>query len=254
MNDRRNVYIGLQVARTTGATVGVITFEPKGTDVRDQLTFFTSGASIFLDEFVCDPQGTSCEDASSGGTSEIQGAARVDAAGITIEISHPLSSADRAHDFSLKVGDTIPFSLTLGLTCAETPFEPTCLQPATQVTDRIVVAGPPKPKPQPRVGVMQRVWMSRPASETAVKSFHRANGIQANFVFRVLPVAGSRLQVRWFVNGRPGRILVKARARRISTFMLSDTALPPGMYKCVLYVRPPGGANVAIATASARVS
>ena len=104
----------------------------------------------------------------------------------------------------------------------------------------------------PRQGVIQRAWMSHPGSTKPVSRFRDRKGVQANFLFRVLPVPGSRLQTQWITPDKASPRKTAERARRVTTYITSDR-LTSGIYKCVLSIRPPGGRFVAVATARARV-
>ena len=80
----------------------------------------------------------------------------------------------------------------------------------------------------PRHGSLAR------ASMTKVR-----NGLRATFVFRALPVTGSRVQIVWRVNGRQFANPSYGVARTVSSTALG---LGKGLYTAQLRVRPPGGA------------
>jgi hypothetical protein len=71
----------------------------------------------FTDKFCTEGNGTEqycwAHDADSGGTSDGAGALRNDGGYTTYELSHPLNSADDAHDFSLNAGDKVGLLLIL---------------------------------------------------------------------------------------------------------------------------------------------
>jgi hypothetical protein len=107
----------------------------------------------------------------------------------------------------------------------------------------------------PRQGVIQRAWMSIPGSRRAVSRVRATNALIANFTFRALPVSGSELEVRWFVNGKRQTEFTHSepRIRYVRSSISSGRGISRGAYKTVLYVRPPGRRFTPVAAARARV-
>jgi hypothetical protein len=93
--------------------------------------------------------------------------------------------------------------------------------------------------PGPRHGSVARASMAKVR-----------NGLRATFVFRALPVTGSRVRIVWKVNGRqfaqPGYGVVRT---------ISSTALGlgKGLYTAQLQVRPPGAAWKTISSVRRRL-
>ena len=101
--------------------------------------------SIFLDQFFSTaPLSFGLIDVSDGGTNDGAGAFS-NGGGVTVhEFSHPLDSADDAHDFSLQPGDTVGFTLFIrllggGLPITDTTF-PAPLPQANNYGDIIVAS------------------------------------------------------------------------------------------------------------------
>ena len=77
------------------------------------------------------------------------------------------------------------------------------------------------------------------------------NGLRARFTFREQPVAGSRVQVVFKVNGRQfAQRTFPANAR---TVIVTATGLGKGLYSAQLRVRPPGAAWRTLATVRRRL-
>ena len=130
-NDANNLYLAVVVESTQFASSSVAftfdndhdgnLFEPGD----DDLVVNSDGA--FFDKFISDCVGTFCSelDASAGGTSDGEAAAGTNGVISLYELSHPLDDADNAHDFSLRAGDTVGFTLTITLCnqgCVQTFF------------------------------------------------------------------------------------------------------------------------------------
>ena len=253
MNDETSLFVALRIGRSTGAEPGgtsaTVIFDPVS-GLADWLAAYWDDQGWHYRDGFCE---TSCTpgagggfDTSFGGNFDIEGAAVSTPAETTIEFSHPLNSPDRRHDFSLKPGDSVGFTLYLNLTC-HVVNTPDCAQPNTVLRQTLVVAAPPA-----RAGVISRAWMSLPGRAAPVGRVRRATGLQANFVFGLRPIAGSTLQVRWFVNGKAGRAVPKDLATRVTSTMFS-APLANGRYKAVLSVRPPGGSFTPVGSARATV-
>ncbi len=132
MNDAVNLYLAVKVARRTLGTSSVA-FEfdndHSGVAFREgnDAVVFTPGAGLF-DDFrtrsaPCTPSGEVCApgDTTDGGRTDGQGAATNNGAFSFYEISHPLNSGDTQHDFSLRAGATVGFSLSVRLFSLNTP-------------------------------------------------------------------------------------------------------------------------------------
>lgn len=91
----------------------------------------------------------------------------------------------------------------------------------------------------PRHGSVQR------ATLTKVR-----NGLRATFVFRALPVSGSRVRIVWRVNGRQFAQPAYGVVRTISSTALG---LGKGLYTAQLQVRPPGAAWRTLTTVRRRL-
>jgi hypothetical protein len=251
MNDGRNLYIALQVARPTGASEGWLSanflFSPDRRGVRDLLDAFFGGSGwSFLDMSLP----TATADTSAGGTNDVVGAANSDATSTTIELSHPLAGPDQTHDFVLRPGDPLGVNLDLALQCVPPPptTDPDCSQPESQVSQSLVVAARPRP-----LGVVRRAWMSVAGSPRPVARVKATKVLTANFLFGVLPAPGAQLQVRWFRNGAGGEPVPESRVVHVVSRIISDGGISPGAYRAVLKIRPPGQKLTAVATARVTV-
>ena len=174
MNDGVNLYLGLKIARPSfgGATSPSFEFDndhdglrEDGDDVFGMAVGLFSPAT-FIDAFrffcfggtaICGPADTAVlAGFPPPGTNDGTTAATSDGSFTYIEISHPLNSADDAHDFSLSPGNTVGFAMNLrlfslipacnfGVNCfADTVFPPLSLN-FGQFLDRygdIVIASP----------------------------------------------------------------------------------------------------------------
>lgn len=124
MNDATNLYLAVKVYRTTlGSSSAGFEFDNDHDDVwpengDDALVL---NPPAFFDDYRVDGSGP--VDTSDGGTSDGAGAATNNGSFTFYEISHPLDSADDAHDFSLAPGDVVGFSHQLrfcNTTCVDT--------------------------------------------------------------------------------------------------------------------------------------
>jgi hypothetical protein len=75
------------------------------------------------------------------------------------------------------------------------------------------------------------------------------NGLRATFVFRALPVTGSRIQIVWKVNGRQ---FAQPSYPIVRTVTATALGLGKGLYTAQLRVRPPGAAWKTLATVRRR--
>jgi hypothetical protein len=169
------------------------------------------------------------------------------------------------------VGLGNPFSLPFSATEALWPLSPTRLllvndnnfpfgngrNPALpEDTEFVIVQTPPLPAtgPQgPKWGVVGRAWMSLAGSSRPVSKVGRAPGLQANFLFRVRPVAGSQLRLTWYQGGKRVFVLPRQRTTLVTSSLFVRGGLPRGTYRAVLEVRAPGSRYRVVATARARV-
>ncbi len=128
MNDANNLYLAIRFARPIVDPGNTASFEFDNNhsgqlDTGDDGIVFTPGLG-FLDEVrgeepPCPPD-TICSftDIRLGGTNDGAGAFSNDGTFTVYEFSHPLDSADDAHDFSLGPGDTVDFSVSIRMIAA----------------------------------------------------------------------------------------------------------------------------------------
>jgi hypothetical protein len=118
MNDATNLYIGIVIADddfNTGAPVDAVAlYFDNGNDGTfgpgdDSLVLY-AGAGGFVDRFL-QAIPTAQKDIDFGGTTDGSGACAAHGGNNHFELSHPLNSADDAHDFSLSAGSTVGFHL-----------------------------------------------------------------------------------------------------------------------------------------------
>jgi hypothetical protein len=84
------------------------------------------------------------------------------------------------------------------------------------------------------------------------KSMRRVrNGLRATFVFRTVPVEGSRVRVDWYDRAR-SRTFARPMYPLARTISSSALGLSPGLYQATLRVRPPGQAWRTVATVRGR--
>ena len=128
MNDATNLYLALKIARSSigGATNPSFEFDNNHNGVRnegDDLFGMSEGIfspPTFIDAFrtsqpPCPAGLCGLGDVDFGGTNDGTADASNDGSFTYVEISHPLDSADDAHDFSLGAGDIVGFTLRLRL-------------------------------------------------------------------------------------------------------------------------------------------
>jgi hypothetical protein len=168
MNDASNLYLALKIARASFGGVTQLDFEfdnnHDGAKADgDDLLFMSVGVfspPMFADDFryTCPgdvPGSAGCAPGDTvsavgfppPGSTDGATAATNNGVFTTIELSHPLNSADDAHDFSLALGDTVGFTLNVNLSglvpgsvsSADTYF-PTCLSCAMLFADIIVAS------------------------------------------------------------------------------------------------------------------
>jgi len=117
MNDATNLYIGIVIADddfNTGAPVDAVAlYFDNGNDGTfgpgdDSLVLY-AGAGGFVDRFL-QAIPTAQKDIDFGGTTDGSGACAAHGGNNHFELSHPLNSADDAHDFSLSPLDTVGFT------------------------------------------------------------------------------------------------------------------------------------------------
>lgn len=89
---------------------------------------------------------------------------------------------------------------------------------------------PPPPPPPSRYGVINSASIAP-----------TRNGLRANFVFRVLPKAGARVQAKWYYNNKLVGSAATTRRARVAT-QVSMERLPRGWWRCALQVRVGRGA------------
>ncbi len=112
MNDASNLYLAVKIADTSLTAMDRLYFgfDNNNNGVReagDDLLGLT-GDGQFMDLFWSPPTKF---DTDAGGTSDGQGNASGSGGHNYFEMSHPLNSADDAHDFSLSAGNTVGFNI-----------------------------------------------------------------------------------------------------------------------------------------------
>lgn len=136
MNDKTNLYLAVRIARTSfgGATNPVFEFDNDNDGVREPgddgygmyVGIYSSATFLDAYRYTCPGSPAGSAGCSALDTETTRGilpaganngaaAAKNDGAYTIIEMSHPFNSGDRLHDFSLKYGDTVGFSLNLRL-------------------------------------------------------------------------------------------------------------------------------------------
>jgi hypothetical protein len=143
MNDGANLYLAVEVGRATygGNTSLAVYFDNDHNGSREAGDdAFLADVGLFSDvRFVdwhwapCTPggAGVACPvlDVERGGTSDGAAAAGIGPGGAVLEVVHPIDSADNAHDFSLRGGSVIGFSVAVRLFAASPAacnFGPSC--------------------------------------------------------------------------------------------------------------------------------
>jgi len=118
MNDATNLYLAVKIADTTFSTDptpdGVAFYFDNNNDGSfgpgDDGIAYITGATGFLDRFL-QAIPTMQKDVDFGGTTDGSGAAAAHGGFNHFELSHPLNSADDAHDFSLSALNTVGFTM-----------------------------------------------------------------------------------------------------------------------------------------------
>jgi hypothetical protein len=137
MNDAVNLYIAFRVERSAGGsgTFGLATnpalfFDADHDNLRELgddgfgMSVGVFQPATFIDTYVFDSAGNTADDVTDGGTTDGLAAASVDTTSAYVEMSHPLDSADNAHDFSLSGGDVIGFGGLMNLFSVDTSCTP----------------------------------------------------------------------------------------------------------------------------------
>jgi hypothetical protein len=145
MNDGTNLFLALRYEASVDNNFLQFRFDNNHDGVRQ---LGEDGLSVFefasFDLFF--NSGNEPLDASSGGANDISGAFGDDGTSSVFELSHPLDSADDAHDFSLSPGDTTGVHFGLSLTeiidvsFANTFYPSISVDPSTWAD--IVIAAP----------------------------------------------------------------------------------------------------------------
>ena len=124
MNDGTTLYVSLQVGRATygGSTGFSLYFDNDHDGIREAGDdAFHADVGMFSPLQFLDWHWTSCVpggpglecpdiDANRGGSSEGTSVAGIGGGSVVLEVSHPLNSADDAHDFSLGPGSVVGFA------------------------------------------------------------------------------------------------------------------------------------------------
>jgi hypothetical protein len=155
MNDGDNLYLAVRFARSIVDPGNSVAFEfdsdnSGGFSNGDDALVVTPDVGFFDDvrtnEPPCPPDaGFFCglSDTSVGGTNDGSGAFANDGSFTVYELSHPLDSADDAHDFSLGAGDSVPFSLSLRMIAVPGSTDAT----DTSFFDTLLISSVPIPEP-----------------------------------------------------------------------------------------------------------
>jgi len=114
MNDANNLYLAAKIADSslTGGDRAIFAFDNDNDgeiEAGDDILQLT-GDSSFIDVYFLDPMHIA-GDTTDGGTADGDGKAGASAGYNYFEFSHPLNSADNAHDFSLSAGQTVGFDV-----------------------------------------------------------------------------------------------------------------------------------------------
>lgn len=141
MNDAANLYVSFELGRGTygGATQALLYFDNNHDGaIAEGDEHFAADVGIyspvnFVDGFWtgCTPGGSpACpsRDTEFGGTNDGVAAASANGTTTVLEMSHPLDSADNAHDWSLSSGQVVGFAIVMNI-FSETPscnFGPNC--------------------------------------------------------------------------------------------------------------------------------
>jgi hypothetical protein len=201
-----------------------------------------------------------------------------DGAGFLVkrQVMDPLHILDPALiSFPARTGDVglgNPFAMPFSAIEAIWPISPTRLilvndnnfpfsagrNPALpEDSEFVTVQTPPLPSRSvtkaPRWGVIKRAWMSLPGHDRAISRVGRTTGLQANFLFKVRPVAGSQLRLTWYHDANRVFVLPRERATRVTSSLLARGGLSTGRYRAVLSVRAPGAKYRVVGTARARI-
>lgn len=96
---------------------------------------------------------------------------------------------------------------------------------------------PPKPPPPQPPPIPSIYGVIKSASLSPIR-----NGLRANFVFRVLPKPGARVQAIWYYNNKLVGSGAAPRRARIATGVSTAVALPRGWWRCALQVKIGRGA------------
>ena len=167
MNDAVNLYLAIRFARTVvdpgnSASVEFDNDHSEGSTVNgDDIILLNPDKSVgFRDEVRTNappcPPGALCgfSDTDLGGTNDGAGAFHNDGTHTVYEFSHPLNSADNAHDFSLTPGSVVGFSLFIRMIdaasrLADTYFPTVCIACHNLFGDIVIVPSTKTPLPTP---------------------------------------------------------------------------------------------------------
>jgi hypothetical protein len=147
MNDATNLYIAVKMSDATfDADDAVAVYFDNGNDGTfgpgDDGILQYGGAPGFVDRFL-EAMPTMKADTDAGGTTDGSGAAAAHGGFNHFEFSHPLDSADNAHDFSLNSRDTVGFTIAYRQDGAGLDYWPAAATADTTSWADIVVASAP---------------------------------------------------------------------------------------------------------------
>jgi hypothetical protein len=147
MNDATNLYVAVKISDATfDSDDAVAVYFDNGNDGTfgpgDDSILQYAGAPGFVDRFL-EVFPTPKADTDAGGTTDGSGAAAAHGGFNHFELSHPLDSADNAHDFSLGLGATVGFTLAYRQHSAGLDYWPAAATEDTTTWGDIVVASAP---------------------------------------------------------------------------------------------------------------
>jgi hypothetical protein len=160
MNDATNLYFGLSFAEST-PYVGSLGFEFNADNTGvfkygdDAIVYNNETKTLYDDFYSNGPWGM---DSLQGGTNDGTGAFSTNGTTSFYEMSHPLSSGDPLHDFTLSAGQTIGFNLFLRMIApgANYPngYGDTSYPSVTGFSQLSIVDVPAPPVPEPETYAM----------------------------------------------------------------------------------------------------
>jgi hypothetical protein len=151
-NDARNLYFAIRAERPQLGLFQSMSISidndgdglAEAGDDRLQVYYANATREVYAGDYFITATGLQGFDDRNGGTSDISGAIDTDASSTTFELSHPLDSADDAHDLSIGTRGRLKFAVFLCLgepettNCTYTSWPPT----PGEFADLVVAGGP----------------------------------------------------------------------------------------------------------------